>query len=78
MIESVKVTINGIFVQNQLKTLDDVKDKMVSIVRSKNANAVLSFKYGQRSTFWRSLIGMDDVHWYAAGVIAVIPDPKTK
>jgi len=78
LIEPIKVTINGLLVQNQLKTLDDVKDKMVAKVRAKNGNAVLCFKYGQRSTFWRSIVGMDDVHWYASGVIAIIPDPKPK
>ena len=69
----ISVTINGLLVQNQLKTLDDLKDKMVARVRARNGNAVLSFKYGQRSTFWRSLVGMDDVHWYGSGVIARIP-----
>lgn len=78
LIEPIKVTINGLLVQNQLKTLDDVKDKMVARVRAKNGNAVVAFKYGQRSTFWRSIVGMDDVHWFATGVIAIIPDPKTK
>ena len=78
LLEPVNVSINGIFVQSQLKTLDDVKDKMVSIVQSKNANAVVSFKNGQRSSFWRSLIGLDEVQWYASGVIAIIPEPMTK
>lgn len=36
---------------------------MARIVRSRGDNAVLFFQYGQRSTFWKSLIGMDDVYW---------------
>ncbi len=78
LLEPIKVTINGLLVQSHLKTLDDVKDKMVTRVRAKNGNAVVAFKYGQRSSFWRSIVGMDNVHWYATGVIAIIPVPKAK
>jgi len=67
--------LNDFFSQNQLKTLDDLKDRMTHLVKSKGGNAVLSFKYGQRTTFWKSLFGMDNVHWYGTGMIAQI-DPS--
>ena len=68
--------LNGMFTQNQLKTLDDLKDKMTHLVRAKGGNAVVQFKYGQRTSFWKSIFGMDDVHWYGTGMIAQI-DPST-
>ena len=67
--------LNDFFSQNQLKTLDDLKDRMTSLVKSKGGNAVISFKYGQRTTFWKSLFGMDNVHWYGTGSIALV-DPN--
>lgn len=45
---------------------------MARIVRSRGDNAVLFFQYGQHSTFWKSLIGMDDVYWYGSGQISVL------
>jgi hypothetical protein len=70
----ISTELNSFFSQNQLKSLDDLKDKMCDFVRSKGGNAVLDFKYGQRNTFWKSLLGMDDVLWYGSGEIASI-DP---
>lgn len=72
----INIELNGFFSQNQLKTLDDLKDKMVQLVKRDGGNAVISFKYGQRSTFWKSIFGMDDVYWYGSGVIAQI-DPAS-
>jgi len=66
--------LNGMFTQNHLKSLDDLKEKMRVSVLAAGGNCVIDFKYGQRSTFWKSLIGMDDVHWYGSGVTARI-DP---
>lgn len=72
----VSTELNGLFSQNQLKSLDDVKSRLCAIVRERGGNAVIDFKYGQRSTFWKGLIGMDDVHWYASGMVAQI-DPAS-
>lgn len=66
----ISTEINGVFSQSQLKTLDDVKSRMASAVRELGGNAVTNFKYGQRSTFWKSLFGLDNVMWYASGTIA--------
>lgn len=71
--------LNGVFSQSQLKSLDDVKRAMLATVQRSHGNAVLNFKYGQRSSFWKSLWGMDNVHWFATGTVAVInPDDLPK
>lgn len=65
--------IDGFFAQSQLKSLDTVKDKMVIAVLAAGGNAVVDFKYGQRTSFWSSFTSLDDVRWFASGVIAVVP-----
>ena len=74
IIEPVQVKIHGVFSQAQLKNLDDVKRKMVSLALSKNGNAIVNFQYGQQSTFWTTVIGIDDVNWYGSGFIARLGD----
>jgi hypothetical protein len=69
-IGSVSTELNGFFSQNQLKSLDDVKIRLCALVRERGGNAVIDFKYGQRSTFLKGLFGMDNVMWYASGMIA--------
>jgi hypothetical protein len=71
-IEQISSELNGFFSQNQLKSLDDLKEKMREYVVHRGGNCVIDFKYGQRSTFWKSLLGMDDVLWYGTGKIAKI------
>ena len=72
----VQVSIDGFgLTQAQLMTLDDVKDLMLSKVRELGGNAVVDFKYGQKSVgFWKSLMSLDDVAWYGTGTIAKIPE----
>ena len=74
-IEEISSELNGFFTQNQLRSLDDLKDKMKDYVIQRGGNCVIDFKYGQRSTFFKSLFGMDNVFWYGTGKIAKI-DPK--
>jgi hypothetical protein len=74
-IESISSELNGFFSQNQLLSLDDLKAKMREYVLQRGGNCVIDFKYGQRSTFWKSLLGMDNVLWYGSGMIAKI-DPN--
>lgn len=69
-----KVTLDGYFVDAQLKSLDDVKKQIVSKVTQAGGNALLQFKYGQRSaSSWWSF-SRDNVLWYGEGVIALLPD----
>ena len=72
VIGPVSVELNGAFSQAQLKSLDDVKIELARLVSSKGGNCVADFKYGQRSTFWGSLWGMDKVAWYGSGTIGSI------
>jgi hypothetical protein len=72
---AVREEISGFLTQNQLKSLDDLKDKMARQAKQLGCNSVCDFKYGQRSTFWKSIFAMDDVHWYGSGVAGNIqPD----
>jgi hypothetical protein len=73
VIKSVRVEIGGILTSAQLKNLDDVKRLLADEARKEGCNAVIDFKYGQRSVgFLRSLIDRDDVHWYGEGRVAFI------
>ena len=69
IIKHINININKFFGQSQLNSLSDVKEKMYNIVKSNNGNAIINFKYGQKSTFWKSLIGLDNVYWYGNGDI---------
>ena len=64
--------INQWFGQSQLKNLNDIKLKINVEVNSNKGNCVYDFKYGQKSTFWKGLLGWDDVHWHASGKIGYI------
>ena len=75
LIEPLSSELNGFFAQNQLKTLDDLKLKMREFILAKGGNCLVDFQYGQRSSFWKSIFGMDDVLWYGSGIVARI-DPK--
>ena len=69
----VNIRIGGILRSAQLKTLDDVKGLIVKRVRLAGGNAVVDFRYGQRSVGWLdSLFQRDDVNWYGSGQIAVL------
>lgn len=72
VLKEISTEINEFFGQSQLKSLDNIKDKMVDIVRSEGGNAIVDFKYGQRSSFWKTLFSLDDVYWFASGKIAVV------
>ncbi len=70
----VAVSIGGVLQSAQLRNLDDVKRMMAEKVRTAGGNAVIEFRYGQKSVgFWASLFQRDDVNWYGSGIIALIP-----
>jgi uncharacterized protein YbjQ (UPF0145 family) len=74
-IRDLTIEIGGIIEQAQLKSLNDVKKLMAAEARQSGGNAIVDFKYGQRSVGWlRSLWQMDDVNWYGTGIIAALPD----
>ena len=67
---------DGAWSQSQLKSLDTLKAAMADRVRAAGCNAVVNFTYGQKNTFWRSLLSIDDVWWYAHGSMAQIDPAK--
>ena len=73
VVKPIRVDIGGVLTSAQLKNLDDVKRIMADRARSAGGNAIIDFKYGQKSVgFWRSLIDRDDIQWYGEGQIALI------
>ena len=78
IIKHITVELNSLFGQDQLKTLDDVKEKMYEEVKKCGANAIINFKYGQKSTFWKSIFGLDDVYWYGSGDAVIIKSTSNK
>ena len=73
---SISTELNDFFSQNHLKSLDDLKDRMVQKVAGDGCNAVVEFKYGQKSSFFKSIFGMDNILWFGSGRLAVI-DPQS-
>lgn len=72
IIQPVSVELNHMFQQNQLKSLDDVKREMNKLAREAGGNCIVEFKYGQKSSFWKSMFGMDDILWFGSGFIGRI------
>ncbi len=73
IIDDVSTVLDGCFSNAQLKTLDDVKREMARQVKQCGGNAVVDFKYGQRSGgFWRCLFSLDNMCWKGEGKIARI------
>ena len=67
----IEVKVGGIITSGPLRSLDDVERLMVARVRKARGNAVIDFRYGQRSVgFLASLLNRDDVVWYGEGTIA--------
>ncbi len=75
VLRSIDTKHDGLFSPSQLKSLDTLKAVMAEEVLRAGGNAVIDFKYGQRSTFWRSLLSLDDVYWFASGKVVKISAP---
>lgn len=74
LIRRLNVSIGGLLVQSQLKSLDDVKKRMAVDAIALGANSIVEFEYGQKSpSFLGSLFNTDDVNWHGSGVAAKIP-----
>lgn len=66
---------------SQIQGLDCVKDQLVDKTVALGGNAVLYFKYGQKSVGWfrASLLSLDDnIKWYGSGVAAILPEERIK
>ncbi len=67
------------FYNQQLKNLNDIKRQLVDKAKRLGANAIIDFKYGQKSTtaLRSMLLALDDnINWYAEGTAALL-DEKT-
>ena len=65
------------FYNQQLKNLNDIKKQLVQKAKSLGANAIIDFKYGQKSAsaFRSMLLAFDDnINWYAEGTAAVLDE----
>ena len=73
-----KVEYKKLFSFNsQIQTLDCVKDQLVEQTIAMGGNAVIDFKYGQKSSGWfkSSLFSLDDnIKWYGNGLAAILPE----
>ena len=62
--------LNSGFGFDQLKSLNDLKEKMANEAKACGGNCVSNFKYGQRNgSFWQQILSVDNVLWYGSGVI---------
>jgi hypothetical protein len=74
IIGPVSIQIGGLIRSSQLRSLDDVKRLMAERAHAAGGNAVVDFRYGQRSVgFFASLFQRDDVNWYGTGQVARLP-----
>jgi len=78
IISHIDKEMHGLLSQSQLKTLDDVKKTLSIHIKGKNGNALINFKYGQKSSFFRSLISIDNISWYGSGDIVKLSDEQIK
>lgn len=62
--ENVSAKLGGF--GSHLKTLNDVKDVLANQCISFGANAVINFKYGQKTKLW----AIDDMIFYGTGDLA--------
>ena len=76
-----KVEYKKTFFNQQSKTLDDVKHQLADTAKSLGANAIINFKYGQKSaSFFRAILFAtdDNVNWVASGDAVVIANSNNK
>ncbi|MBO5224347.1 MAG: hypothetical protein J6C23_07545 [Clostridia bacterium] len=77
-----KIKYKNLFAYNsQNQTIDYVKDQLVKKTIALGGNAVIHFKYGQKSVGWFKsiLLGFDDdIQWYGSGLAAILPEEKQK
>lgn len=73
-----KVEYKKLFSFNaQVQTLDCVKDQLVEQTIALGGNAVIDFKYGQKSSGWfkSSLFSLDDnIKWYGNGLAVILSE----
>jgi len=77
ILKHVKCSIHGMFFsQAQLKNLNDVKRLLAHKVKASGGNSLINFSYGQKSNFWTTLLGIDNICWYGEGDVVKIDKTK--
>lgn len=69
----------GSWFNQQFKNLDHIKFQFAEKAKNVGANAVINFKYGQKTTsFWKAMLFAtdDNVNWYGSGTAVLIPEDK--
>ena len=67
------------FFNQQFRNLDDIKHQLAEKAKMIGANAIINFKYGQKTIpfFKAILLGTDDnVNWFASGEAVVVSSAK--
>ena len=62
---------------SQIQTLDCVKDQLIEQTLALGGNAIIDFKYGQKSSGWFEsfLFNLDDnIKWYGSGLAVILPE----
>ena len=65
----------------QDKTINCVKEQLAEKTCALGGNAVINFKYGQKSSGWLKsmLFSLDDnIKWYGNGIAAILPEERVK
>lgn len=79
VIQKIDVSIEGLFIQAQLKNLNDVKREMAARAKGLGANVIMNFQYGQKDKGWLSSIFiMDDIAWYGRGIAAKLTEEEAR
>ena len=66
---------------SQIQTLDCVKEQLAKKTLALGGNAVVDFKYGQKSYGWfkAMFFSLDDnIKWYGSGMAAILPKERAK
>ena len=74
-----KIHYDKSFWNEQSRGLNNVKEQLAHKAKILGANAVVDFKYGQKSSGWfKSILfaSDDDVAWYGEGYAAIISPEK--
>ena len=76
IIRPIETSMDSLFRESQLKSLESLKLVMARIAKNLGGNCIIQFEYGQKqSSFWKSLFSMDDIYWRGKGIVAIVnPD----
>ena len=76
IIRPIETSMDSLFRESQLKSLESLKLAMARIAKNLGGNCIIQFEYGQeQSSFWKSLFSMDDIYWKGKGIVAIVnPD----